>query len=233
MINKKIFLFSLITHLYIFQGYTQTITGRVFCENNQPLDASILFKEYSDLQNTKEFVISRNGIFQKKLQLDYEKLFIEVKAEGYYELTVTIDKPEKEKTYSYNFMLIKIKEYELEEVIIRGKKRPFEIKKDTISYSVSEYIDGSERKVEEVISKLPGVDVNEQTGEIRYKGKTVETVTLDGDNLFGFNYTLGTKNINVDMVEQIEAIDNYTENPLLKGIEQGGKVSLNLKLKKG
>ncbi|QMU65190.1 MAG: hypothetical protein GKR88_13405 [Flavobacteriaceae bacterium] len=35
------------------------------------------------------------------------------------------------------------------------------------------------------------------------------------------------------MVEQIEAIDNYSENHLLKGIEQGGKVSLNLKLKKG
>src|SRR5699024_3560035 len=56
-------------------------------------------------------------------------------------------------------------------------------------------------------------------------------VTLDGDNLFGYNYTLGTKNINVDMVEEIEAIENYSENPLLRGIEKGDKVSLNLKLK--
>jgi hypothetical protein len=28
------------------------------------------------------------------------------------------------------------------------------------------------------------------------------------------------------------AVDNYSENPLLKGIEQDGKVSLNLKLKR-
>lgn len=35
------------------------------------------------------------------------------------------------------------------------------------------------------------------------------------------------------MVEQVQAIDNYSANPLLKGIEEGGKVSLNLKLKKG
>jgi hypothetical protein len=55
---------------------------------------------------------------------------------------------------------------------------------------------------------------------------------LRGDNLFGIYYTLGTKN-NVAMVDQVQAVDNYSENPLLKGIEQDGKVSLNLKLKKG
>jgi hypothetical protein len=31
------------------------------------------------------------------------------------------------------------------------------------------------------------------------------------------------------MVDQVQAVDNYSENPLLKGIEQDGKVSLNLK----
>lgn len=56
---------------------------------------------------------------------------------------------------------------------------------------------------------------------------------LEGDNLFGYNYSLGTKNINVDMVEQVQAIDNYSENPLLKGIENADKVALNLILKKG
>ncbi|TXK72485.1 hypothetical protein [Mesonia sp. HuA40] len=216
-----------------FKSYSQTIKGTVYSEDNKPLTASILFKEYSNLQSVKDFAIVRNGIFQKKLKQDYEKLFIEVKAEGYYKQTLTIDKPKKEKSYSFDFVLIKMQEYELEEVVVVGKKRRFEVKEDTISFNVSRYVDGSERKIEEVISKLPGVELNEQTGEIKYKGKSIETVTLDGDNLFGFNYTLGTKNINVDMVEQIEAIDNYAENPLLKGIEQGGKVSLNLKLKKG
>ncbi|MDG1793465.1 MAG: hypothetical protein P8H44_02830 [Flavobacteriaceae bacterium] len=51
---------------------------------------------------------------------------------------------------------------------------------------------------------------NEQSGNIRYKGVSIETVTLEGDNLFGDNYSLGTKNINVDMVTHIEAV------PLLK-----------------
>lgn len=213
--------------------YSQTIKGTVYSDDNKPLAASILFKEYSNLQSAKDFDIVKNGVFLKKLQQDYKKLFIEVRAEGYYKQSTTIDNPKKEKNYSFDFVMVKIPEHELKEVIVVGKKRQFDVKEDTIAFNVSRYVDGSERKIEEVIKKLPGVELNEQTGEIKYKGKSIETVTLDGDNLFGFNYTLGTKNINVDMVEQIEAIDNYAENPLLKGIEQGGKVSLNLKLKKG
>lgn len=232
MNDKKVFLL-LVFNLYFIQSYAQTISGKVISESNDILDASVLFKEYSDTSKIKEFTFAKGGIFYKKLEQDYAKLMIEVKADGYHEQSAVIEKPKADKNYFYNFVLIKIQEYELKEVIVMGKKKLLEIKKDTISFNVEQFVDGNERKIEEVISKLPGVDVNEVTGEIRYKGKTVETVTLDGDNLFGFNYTLGTENINVDMVEQIEAIDNYAENPLLKGIEQGGKVSLNLKLKKG
>lgn len=213
-------------------AYGQTIKGTVSSETGSLINASVLFKDTPDAEYPKEYTISRNGKFLKKLKKDYRILHIVVKAEGYNEQTLTLEKPTKEKTYSYRFVLTKIKEYELDEVVVIGKQARFRVKEDTVSFNVSGYKDGSERKIGEVIKKLPGVEVNEQTGEIKYKGKSIETVLLDGDNLFGYNYSLGTKNINVDMVEQIEAINNYSENPLLKGIEQGGKVSLNLKFKK-
>jgi hypothetical protein len=79
---------------------------------------------------------------------------------------------------------------------------------------------------------LPGIEVNDKTGEITYKGKPIETVNLEGDNLFGFNYAIGTKNINVDMVEEVQVIENFSANPLLKGIDSNDKVALNLKLKR-
>lgn len=211
---------------------SQTIEGSVSTILGNQLNATIFFKEISNDTITKEFVVAEFGKFKKKLNHDYEKILIEIRVNGYYEKTLTIDKPNKEKTYFFDFVLIRMKDHELEEVVVVGKKRHLKVKNDTVSFNVSRYVDGSERKIEDVIIKLPGIELNEQTGEIKYKGKSIETVTLDGDNLFGFNYTLGTKNINVDMVEQVEAIDNYAENPLLKGIERGGRVSLNLKLKK-
>lgn len=201
--------------------------------NQQIPNANILIKEAQNPLIIKEFSIVKNAISLISLKEEYQDILIEVRAFGYYSASEIITNPQKGKIYNVNFILTEDKITKLEEVIVRAKKRAFTIKEDTVKYNVKSYLNGSERKIQDVIKKLPGIEVNEVSGEIKYKGKSVETVLLEGDNLFGYNYSLGTKNINVDMVEQVQAIENYSENPLLKGIENGDKVALNLTLKKG
>lgn len=213
---------------------SQTLDISVIDSSGESISPAIVtISELSDSLAIKEFFELENGKGKIKLTSTYENIVINFKSYGYFNHSKIIEKNEPNSRYSIQVILKEKPHVMLDDIIILAKKKPFRIAKDTISYNVSTYSDGSERKIQEVIKKLPGILVNEQSGEIKYKGKSIETVTLDGDNLFGFNYTLGTKNINVDMVEQVEAIDDYTENPLLKGIEQGNKVSLNLKLKKG
>ncbi len=220
------------------QLIAQDISGEVKDGNGKKLPfVNILIKEKEDSKKIIFFTqTDREGkfIFYKKtiISIENDSIYLEASLNGYNEVIKMIRQRELTKTYNINFILQRLQVQKLQEIIIVGKIPKFKISKDTISFKVKQYVDGSETKIEDVIKNLPGIDVNSTTGEILYKGKSIETVTLDGDNLFGFNYTLGTKNINADMVEQIEAIDNYAENPLLKGIEQGGKVSLNLKLKK-
>ncbi len=226
--TKLILLFLL--PLYSF---CQTITCSLKdFENKNIFLANILFKESTNPKDTKEYTIAKDGKFFYELTKSYNSLLIEIRANGYITKHITIENPINGAEYKYELILEKDKTILLDEVIVEGKKK-FKVKNDTLTFNVDSYIDGSETKIADVIKKLPGIDVDNKSGEITYKGKSIETVTLDGDNLFGFNYMLGTENINVDMVEQVEAIDNYVENPLLKGIEQDGKVSLNLKLKKG
>jgi hypothetical protein len=200
---------------------------------NRPITvANILIKDAEKLNIIKEFGIVKGGISIIQLKADYKTIVIEIRANGYFTERYIIEKPQKNKTYKISFILKKDDITTLDEVVVKAKKRPFTIKKDTLKYNVNAYRDGTERKIQDLIKKLPGIEVNTITGEIKYKGKSVETVLLEGDNLFGYNYSLGTKNINVDMVKQVQAIENYSENPLLKGIENGDKVALNLKLKK-
>lgn len=235
MKNKLFFLLLLI--IITFQLKAQTITGSVRDIYDSPLPfTSIVIKEselsekillFTKTDNNGKFSFTKEEI----LSLSLSDIYLEAILNNYDAITKHLIIDEKTEKLEVNFILNKLQVEELKEVIVIGKIPKFKVSKDTIAFKVKEYVDGSEMKIEDVIKNLPGVDVNTSTGEIIYKGKSIETVTLDGDNLFGFNYTLGTKNINVDMVEQIEAIDNYAENPLLKGIEQGGKVSLNLKLK--
>ena len=212
-------------------SYSQTlkITIKDEQENIIPV-VNILLKEKTTnaiLEFTRVFEGNGSYIIKK----NYTSIVLEIQSTNYVSKEIEIVNPEKGKEYQFDIIL-KHKEVQLKEVIIEGKELPYKIKKDTVIFDVSKYKDGSEKKVEDLIKKLPGVEVD-ANGSIKYKGKSIETVTLDGDNLFNSNYKLGTKNINIDMVEQIEAIDNYTNNKLLKGIESEGKVALNLKLKKG
>ncbi|TAG42850.1 MAG: hypothetical protein EAZ31_05375 [Cytophagia bacterium] len=225
-------LYFLVCILFLFTEIkAQTIIGKVQNIDNQAIKlANILIKENNEIS---EFTMARNGEYKIILQKNYTKLVVEVNANGYEILTQTIDNIEKDKIYTFDFILQKQEEVvNLEEVTIKAPPKPIEVQDDTTKYNVKSFTDGTERKIIDVIKKLPGVEVNEKSGEIKFKGKSIETVALEGDNLFGNNYTMGTKNINVDMVEQVQAIENYTENPLLKGIENSDKVILNLKLKK-
>lgn len=235
MKNKVLFILLLLAITIRLKA--QNVTGSVKDIYDSPLPfTSIVIKETEFSEKILLFTKTNNNgkfSFTKEEILSLSKIdfYIEARLNNYDEITKHVIINEKTEKLEINFILKKFQVEELKEVVVLGKTPKFKVSKDTIAFKVEEYVDGSEMKIEDVIKNLPGVDVNTSTGEISYKGKSIETVTLDGDNLFGFNYTLGTRNINVDMVEQIEAIDNYSENPLLKGIEQGGKVSLNLKLK--
>ena len=213
--------------------FSQTITGTL--ENNlgqKIMAANLLVKDSANAAQIKEFSIVQNGQYSITLKKSYTHLVLVVTALNHNNQVFEITNFNPQKNYTHNFILIPKTAIELAEVTVTAKEKPFVLKDDTVRYNVEAYKDGTERKIEDVIKKLPGIEVNEKTGEIKYKGKSIETVMLDGDDLFSSNYKIGTKNINVDMVQQVQAIENYSNNPLLKGIESNEKVALNLKLKK-
>lgn len=232
-INFNYFTVIILT-LFSASSLAQTISGTIQNPDGKKLNGAIItFKDGGENEPNREFLIAQNGEFSYLLKKNYSSIYIEFSSNGFKSQTFQIQNPLKDKVYSYNIILSKDDAIKLNEVAVVAKRRAFIIKQDTVAYTVAAFRDGSERKIQDLIKKLPGIEVNENSGEIRYKGKSVETVKLDGDDLFGSNYALGTKNISVDMVEQVQAIENYSNNPLLKGIETGDKVALNLKLKKG
>ena len=222
-----------ITFLILPKLYSQKLQGTIKDNFNSILPrANIVIKETIESTTILEYFISDDqGNFSYILDKNYnDSIFIEVTVLNYKKSIHKIVNPDIDKVYTIDFIM-NPKATELEEVIISERKK-FNVKKDTVVFNVEKYKDGTERKVEDVLSKLPGVEVQED-GSIKYRGKTVEAVQLDGDDLFGYNYSIGTKNISINMVDQIEAIENYSKNPLLKGIENSDNVALNLKLKKG
>ncbi len=229
------FFFIILLTLSCQLHYSQVITGKIINENKENItNGFILLADKNNPARTLHFQQFRAGEFSIDVAKFQDNLLFIAKSNGYLNDTISYN---KDKALHSDFLFILKKNITtaiaLDEVEIIAKKYPFKIKKDTVVYQVSGYSDGTEVKLEDLLKKLPGIDVNSSTGLIKYKGKSIETIMLEGDNLFGNDYTIGSRNINIDLVNEVEAIENFSENSLLKGMSDKEKVALNLKLKEG
>jgi len=110
---------------------------------------------------------------------------------------------------------------------------PVTIKGDTIVYNSDSFTNGTERKLEDVLKKLPGVEVDADGG-IKVEGKTVTKLMVEGKDFFDGDTKLGSKNIPADALDKIEVLRNYNEVGQLKGLENNEEnVAMNIRLKEG
>lgn len=124
-----------------------------------------------------------------------------------------------------NFML-KESEEVLNEIIIEHEE-PVKLRGDTLIYDAKKLSTGHEMVVEDLLKNIPGLTVLND-GRIFYGKIEVEKVMVDGDDFFSKGYSLLTKNMPTQPLDKIEVLQNYSNNKLLKGIEDSGKVALNL-----
>ncbi len=112
-------------------------------------------------------------------------------------------------------------------------KMPVTIKGDTIIYNADSFKNGSERKLEDVLKKLPGVEIND-AGEIEVEGKVVEKIMVDGKEFFSGDTKLASKNIPSNAVDKIQVLRNYSNVNQLSGVQNNqDRVAINIQLKDG
>ncbi|MBT8310975.1 MAG: outer membrane beta-barrel family protein, partial [Bacteroidia bacterium] len=110
---------------------------------------------------------------------------------------------------------------------------PVTIKGDTLVYNADSFKSGTERKLEDVLEKLPGVEINED-GQVEVEGKVVNKLMVDGKDFFDGDTKLATKNIPSKAVDKIQVLRNYSEVGQLSGVTNNqDNVALNIKLKEG
>jgi hypothetical protein len=113
------------------------------------------------------------------------------------------------------------------------REMPVSIKGDTIVYNADSFKSGTERKLEDILKKLPGVEVNAD-GEVEVEGKKVTKLMVEGKDFFDGDTKLGVKNIPADAIDKVQVLRNYNEVGALKGLENNEEsVAMNIKLKEG
>lgn len=121
-------------------------------------------------------------------------------------------------------------EHLLNEVVVKGKRAVI-IKGDTTEFDASSYVINANDKVDDLLKQLPGITVD-RNGKITAQGKTVEKVLVDGEEFFGDDPTLVTKNVRADMVDKVQLFDKSSDQAAFTGIDDGNKTkTINIKLK--
>jgi len=145
---------------------------------------------------------------------------IEVSHFSYDKKSIPFEKSSSETIY----IQLNLKNTEIQEVVIQSRPTTAKIIKDTIRYNIKNIITKNDRTAEDVIKKLPGLDVDE-SGNVIYKGARLNKVVVEGNEFFGKSHKMSTQNITVDMLSGIDLIENY------KSINGETGKALNLKLK--
>jgi len=110
---------------------------------------------------------------------------------------------------------------------------PVSVKGDTLVYNADSFKDGSEKKLEDVLKKLPGVEINEE-GQIEVEGKAVSKLMVEGKDFFDGDTKLATKNIPADAIDKVQVLKNYDEVGQLRGVRSNeDNIAINIKLKEG
>ena len=121
-----------------------------------------------------------------------------------------------------------IKSLELKEVIVTAKK--IRQSGDTISYSAAKYRGKNDKTLEDLLRKMPGIEVKSD-GQITYNGQWINEFYIEGLDMLGGNYGVATRNIDANDIGSVQVLQNHQDVKLLQGVKSGNAPAMNIKLK--
>ena len=91
----------------------------------------------------------------------------------------------------------------MNEVTIYAFKDPVFFRGDTLVFLADSFKTKENAVVEDLLKKLPGIEVD-KNGSITSQGREVNKVLVDGDEFFGSDPTIATKNLGAKSIESVE-----------------------------
>jgi hypothetical protein len=221
--KKKLLLIFLLATASFTYAQRITLTGTVKDSLQNPLPYANVIAKPKDVSKNLQFAITDNEGYYKLLLEKGDTITISISYLGYkpinYEFVPT--------TNTQKDFVLQQSEEQLDEVVI---EMPVTVRGDTTIYKTSKFINGTERKLKNVLKKLPGVEVS-KNGSVTVQGKKVTKMLVDGKKFFGGNSKLAVENIPANAVGNVEVIDNYNEVAFLKGLTDSDEMAMNIKLK--
>ncbi len=224
------------TLLLLFSGIALSaqnikISGTVKDSIGNPLElANVIATNKVDGSMESYAISNTSGNYQFNISAGQEYTLV-ASFLGLAATTKDIAIPEDSEDLKVDFVLMPA-ENQLDDVEL-VYEMPVVVRGDTIVYNTDSFTNGTERKLGDVLKKLPGVEVTAD-GEIEVEGQRVSKVMIEGKDFFDGDSKLATKNIPADALQKVEVLKNYNEVGQMRGLgNDQDNIAINIKLKEG
>lgn len=229
--NLLFYLFLLFPFGFTFAQSTQ-IKGQVTDKeaDSKMINASVSILRAKDSILVKFTRVTADGFF-KINNAPFGDYILLITYPDYADYVETFKINETNPTKDFGKISLVSKARLLNEVIVKGEAIQVRVKGDTTEFDAKTFKVQPNAKVEDLLKQLPGITIDKD-GKITAQGETVTKVLVDGEEFFGDDPTLVTKNIRSDMVDKVQLFDDKSANAKFTGIDDGVRnKTINLKLK--
>lgn len=208
---------------FCLKAMTQTISGRVVKDNNTAIEGVSVTLRTSDDRPVAFCNTNESGVFAITLPEIETPSSIVFSMIGYTRKTI----PLKDFKQGQDIMLAN-DAFMLKEVKVKAEK--IRRSGDTLTYSVSAFMQKQDRSIADVIAKMPGLSVS-SSGQIKYQGKAINKFYIEGIDLLGGKYALASENIKASQVKNVQVLEDHQPVKALKKVKFSDQAALNIVLK--
>lgn len=190
------------------------ITGTVKDSSQVGLEAATVYIEtVSDTTLVTYTITNRDGFFRLKGSSSAKRVNLYVSYTGFrtYQKELTLDKP----LIDLGQITLEPATNSLGEVTVTASA-PVMLKSDTLQFNASSFNTRADANLEELLKKLPGVEIDKD-GNITINGKPVNKILVNGEEFFGGDPKIATKNLPKEIIDKIQVVSSKTKSEEFTG----------------
>ena len=220
---KNAIAFLLLLVVGPLSAYSQTvITGTVRDKQKEPVPFATVTMQAKGESTIAGFA-STDEAGRYRLTFDGTADSLTVTVRGMMIETTTHTVPNRSTTLDFT---VAEKANQLKEVKVTAT--PVRRSNDTLTYVVGSFAGQSDRTIEDVLKKMPGIDVS-SSGAITYNGKAINKFYIEDLDMLGGRYNLATRNIEAKDVASVQVYENH--QPIKAESIFSDQAAINLRLK--
>ncbi len=190
------------------------ITGTVKDSSHVFLEAATVYiQTVSDSTLVTYTITDREGFFRLKGSTKTKKVNLFVSYTGFrtYKKELALEK----QVMNLGEIIIESAANSLGEITITASA-PVMLKSDTLQFNVGSFNTRADANLEELLKKLPGVEVDSE-GKITVNGKPVNKILVNGEEFFGGDPKIATKNLPKEIIDKIQVVSTKTKSEEFTG----------------